>query len=122
MLAKVCLLKMLMFCFMRTERFLQHNKTSKLDIKRKGTPLNSSAISLSIPTKTDRVLTVFTKDGTINTVKVLTLNSENLEYGLLNSEALMAVDFKNDKLKSYIVFCYFWRTCQKDINSRLFKC
>lgn len=77
---------------------------SKLDVKRKGTPLNSSAISLSIPTKTDRVLTVFTKDGTMNTVKVLTLNSENLEHGLLNSEPLMAVDFKNDKLKSYIVF------------------
>lgn len=77
---------------------------SKLDIKRKGTPLNSSAISLSVPTKTDRVLTVFTKDGTMNAVKVLTLNSENLEHGLLNSEPLMAVDFKNDKLKSYIVF------------------
>lgn len=77
----------------------------KLEIKRKGSPLNASPISLVIPTETNKTLTVFTKDGLMSQLKVLTLNNENLEIGLLNSEPLAAFDFSNkESLKSYIVF------------------
>ena len=85
--------------------FATQQKLSALDIKRKGSTLNSTAISLVTDTKTDKTITVFTKDGSLTHTRILTLSTENLEFGLFSSTPLAAFDFSDKStLKDYIIF------------------
>ena len=85
--------------------FATQQKINDLDFKKKTSALNLAPITCVKDTKTDRVLTVFTNDGTLTHHKVLTMTSENLEAGIFNSAPLAAFDFKDkDELKDYIVF------------------
>jgi DNA gyrase subunit A len=85
--------------------FATQQKINDLDLKRKTSLLNHSAISLIKDTKTDKNLSVFTRDGTLWNHKVLTMTSENMEMGMFSSAPLAAFDFTNkSELKDYIVF------------------
>ena len=85
--------------------FATQRKLEDLDIKRKTSQLNSSGVSLVVETKTDKTLSVFTKDGAISNHKILTMTSENMEMGMFTSAPLLAIDFDDSKsLKEYIVF------------------
>ena len=84
--------------------FVTQQDLDKLDIKKKTSPLNASPVSAYIETKTDKEITVFTEDGTLTKLKVLTMAMENLEQGLLNAKPLAAFDLTQEKLPQYIVF------------------
>ena len=85
--------------------FATQQKLESLDMKRKTSQLNASAVSLLVETKTDKTLAVFTKDGTMWNHKVLTMTSDTLEFGMVPSTPLAAFDFEDEKnLKEYIVF------------------
>ena len=85
--------------------FTTQQDLKNLDIKRKGSLLNSSAIGVVCGAKTDETISVFTEDGSLTQLKVLTLSLENLERGLLNSAPLAAFDLNNaSTLKQYILF------------------
>jgi DNA gyrase subunit A len=85
--------------------FATQQKFEDLDFKRKTSELNHSAIRLVLETKTDKNLSVFTKDGTMWSHKVLTMTSESLEMGTFSSAPLAAFDFADKtSLKDYIIF------------------
>jgi DNA gyrase subunit A len=85
--------------------FATQQKIDDLDMKRKTSLLNHSAITLIKDTKTDKSLSVFTRDGTMWNHKVLTMTSESMEMGMFSSAPLAAFDFENKtELKDFIVF------------------
>ena len=84
--------------------FVTQQPLEKLDLKRKTSPLNASPITAYIETKTDREITVFTDDGTLTKLKVLTMAMESLEQGMLHAKPLAAFDFNQEKLPQYMVF------------------
>ena len=85
--------------------FVTQQKLADLDFKKKISPLNTSAVSLVSNTKTDRTLTVFTKDGSMSDIRVLTMTLESLEAATINGCPLAAFDFEDKKnLKEFIVF------------------
>ena len=85
--------------------FATQQKIEDLDFRRKTSDLNHGPISLVVDTKTDKTLSVFTRDGSIWNHKVLTMTSESLEMGIFNAAPLAALDFNNkSSLKEYIIF------------------
>jgi len=85
--------------------FATQQKVQDLDLKRKTSLLNHSGITAVKDTKTDKTLSVFTKDGTMWSHKVLTMTSESMEMGMFSSAPLAAFDFSDkSELKDYIVF------------------
>lgn len=85
--------------------FATQQKISDLDMKKKTSELNSSPVRANIDTKTDRVLTVFTNDGTLHEHKVLTMATEMLELAQFNAAPVAAFDLNDtENLKDYLVF------------------
>lgn len=85
--------------------FGTQQKVSDLDIKKKTTELNSSPIRVNINTETDKILSVFTNDGTLHSYKVLTMATETMEMAQFNAAPIAAFDLNDTKnLKDYMIF------------------
>ena len=98
--------------------FATQQKLENLDLKRKTSELNISPITVVKETKTDKVLSVFTKDGSLSQIKMLTVSMEHLEFGLINSTALAAFDFSNkEEMKDYIIFVTSGGLVKKTLTS-----
>lgn len=102
--------------------FATQKKLADLDIKRKAAELNNSAVILMANTETDKTLTVFKDDGTMERVKLLTMATEKIEVGMFNSRPLAAYDFDDvDNLKDYIVFVTSGGMVKKTATSEYIK-
>ena len=110
--------KMMMFANGNT--FVTQKKLSDLDIGRKAAELNQSAAVLMMDTKTDKEITIFTQDGTMQTIKMLTMATEKLEVNTFNTIPLAAYDFEADT-KDYIVFVTSGGMVKKTATSEYIK-
>ena len=85
--------------------FTTQQDLKNLDIQKKRQFIEFVRYWSSVRRKTDETISVFTEDGSLTQLKVLTLSLENLERGLLNSAPLAAFDLNNaSTLKQYILF------------------
>jgi len=95
--------KMMMFANGNT--FVTQKKLADLDIGRKAAELNQSPVVLMTNTQTDKTLNIFTQEGTMQQIKMLTMATEKIETNTFNTLPLAAYDFEDaDNLKEYIVF------------------
>ncbi|RLI43927.1 hypothetical protein DRO61_12740, partial [Candidatus Bathyarchaeota archaeon] len=112
--------KVLMFSNGNT--FVTQKKLADLDIGRKAAELNQAAVVLITDTQTDKTLTVFTRDGTMQRVKLLTMATEKIEISTFNSRPLAAYDFDDsNNLKDYIVFITSGGMVKKTATSEYIK-
>jgi len=85
--------------------FATQQKINDLDMKKKTSELNSSPIRINVNTETDKILSVFTSDGTLHQHKVLTMATEMMELARFNAAPVAAFDLNDNKnLKDYMVF------------------
>jgi len=114
--------KVKVIMFSNGNTFVTQKKIEDLDIKRKAAELNQSAAILMTDTETDKELTVFTRDGTMQRVKLLTMATEKLEISTFTSRPLAAYDFEDvDNLKDYIVFVTSGGMVKKTATSEYIK-
>lgn len=91
---------------------------SELPIRAKTNPLNASPITVHRRTRNDKELTVFTNDGALSKLRILTLSTEHLESGLFGAAPIAAFDFDDkSSLKEYIIFVTSGGLVKKTLTS-----
>lgn len=91
---------------------------SELPIRAKTNPLNAYPITIHRRTKSNKELTVFTNDGTLSKLRMLTLSTEHLENGFFSAVPIAAFDFDDkSSLKEYIIFVTSGGIVKKTLTS-----
>ena len=103
--------------FANGSTFVTQQDLDKLDFKRKTSPLNASPVTAYIETKTDREISIFTEDGVLTKLKVLTMAMENLEMGVLHAKPLSVFDLNVDDLPKYMIFLTSGGMVKKTLTS-----
>lgn len=86
--------------------FATQQDLKALTAARKNSPLGGVAIRAAISTTTDKIIGVFTADGTLNHINPLMLSRETLEKGLLPAMPLAAFEMGSESdLPPYTIFC-----------------
>jgi len=88
--------------FANNNVFTTQQKIENLGFNKKGTLVNQSAVVVHKETKTDSSLTLFHKDGTMSSLRMLTMGIEAMEVLENGSPVVAAFDFNNESYESLV--------------------